>query len=92
MNGSRSFSTSSSSSSLVAGFVIVFLFLLEISLCLCSCFCVWLTRKGKKILENPGMCFKSKFVFFRVLVEDELRSKFMYFLDFNFLPFLFCKN
>ena len=82
MNDSRSFSTSSSSSSSVAGFVIVFLFLLEISLCLCLCFCVWLTRKGKKMQENPGMCFKSKFVFFRVLVEDEL--------DFNFVfSFLF---
>ena len=80
MNGSRSFSTSSSSSSSVAGFVIVFLFLLEISLCLC--FCVWLTRKGKKMLENLGMCFKSEFVFFRVLVKDEL--------DFNFVfSFLF---
>ena len=80
MNGSRSFSTSSSSSSSVAGFVFVFLFLLEISLCLC--FCVWLTRKGKKMLENLGMCFKSEFVFFRVLVEDEL--------DFNFVfSFLF---
>ena len=32
----------------------VFLFLLEISLCLC--FCVWLTRKGKKMLENLVMC------------------------------------
>ena len=85
MNGSRSFSTSSSSSSLVAGFVIVFLFLLEISLCLCLCLCicVWLTRKGKKMLENLGMCFKSEFVFFRVLVEDEL--------DFNFV-FSFCFN
>ena len=61
-------------------FVFVFLFLLEIGLCLC--FCVWLTSKGKKILENLGMCFKSEFVFFRVLVEDEL--------DFNFVfSFLF---
>ena len=33
-----------------AGFV--FVFLLEIGLCVC----VWLTRKGKKILENLGMC------------------------------------
>ena len=33
-----------------AGFV--FVFLLEIGLC----FCVWLTRKGKKILENLDMC------------------------------------
>ena len=24
------------------------------------------------MLENLGMCFKSEFVFFRVLVEDEL--------------------
>ena len=39
---------------LLAGFVSVFLFLLEISLCFC--FCVWLTRKGKKMLENLGMC------------------------------------
>ena len=77
MNGSRSFSTSSSSSSLVVGFVFVFLFLLEISLFLCLCFCVWLRRKGKKMLENLGMCFKSEFVFFRVFVEDEL--------DFNFV-------
>ena len=23
----------------------------------CLCFCVWLTRKGKKILENLGVCF-----------------------------------
>ena len=29
------------------------------------------------MLENLGMCFKSEFVFFRVLVEDEL--------DFNFV-------
>ena len=29
-----------------------FVFLLEIGLC----FCVWLTRKGKKILENLDMC------------------------------------
>ena len=38
----------------LAGFVFVFLFLLEISLCLC--FCDWLTRKGKKMLKNLGMC------------------------------------
>ena len=44
-------------------FVFVFVYL---------CICVWLTRKGKKMLENLGMCFKSEFVFFRVLVEDEL--------------------
>ena len=34
------------------------------------------------MLENLGMCFKSEFLFFRVLVEDEL--------DFNFVfSFLF---
>jgi len=32
--------------------------------------------------------FKSGFVFFRVIVEDELKSKFKFFLDFNF-NFLF---
>ena len=34
------------------------------------------------MLENLGMCFKSEFVFFRVLVEDEL--------DFNFVEDELC--
>ena len=34
----------------IVGFV--FVLLLETGLC----FCVWLTRKGKKILENLDMC------------------------------------
>ena len=48
--------------------------LIVVSCWVCVCFfCVWLTRKGKKMLENLGMCFlfKFEFVFFRVLVEDE---------------------
>ena len=43
---------------------------------------VFLCLVDKKMLENLGMCFKSEFVFFRVLAEDEL--------DFNFVfSFLF---
>ena len=61
----------------------VFLFLLEISLCLC--FCVWLTRKGKKMQENLGMCFKSEFVFFRVLVKDELDFNFVFMFNFLYM-------
>ena len=69
----------------------MFVFLPEIGLCLC--FCVWLTRKGKKMLENLArvLMFKYDFMFFRVFVKDEHKSKFMYFLDFNFVfCFLFC--
>ena len=51
-------------------FVFVFLFLLEIGLCLC--FCVWLTSKGKKILENLGMCSYVDLEFNFVFLFSEL--------------------
>ena len=58
-----------------AGFV--FVFLLEIGLC----FCVWLTRKGKKILENLGMFLYLKFGFVFLLFLFKTH------LDFNSYDF-----
>ena len=39
--------------------------------CVCLCFCVWLTRKGKKMLENLGvfLYLKSGFVFILFLLK-----------------------
>ena len=50
----------------------VFVFLLEIDLCLCL-----VDKKGQENARKSGhvfLCLKSGFVFFVVLVEDELRS------------------
>ena len=45
------------------------------------------------MLENLGMCFKSEFVFFRVLVEDELDFNFVFCFNFVFmLNFLYMFN
>ena len=45
-------------------------------------------KKGQENVRKSRhvfLCLKSRFVFFSVLVEDEHRSKLMYFLDFNFV-------
>ena len=45
-------------------------------------------KKGQENVrksEHVFLCLKSRFVFFSVLVDNEHRSKLMYFLDFNFV-------